>query len=150
MSGRYGADDIFVFGLGGVPLRTVGGAGSGPGEFKAPGGGAVAANGDLYVADFYNQRVQRLRPDDTFFRQWGTTGKVRIGAGNVFAADFYNHRVQKFRPDGAFLTAFGDKGEGPERLTYAMGVAVAADGSVFVTDFGNHRITKWRPGKTGG
>jgi len=35
-------------------------------------------------------------------------------------------------------------------LTYAMGVAMAADGSVFVTDFGNHRITKWRPGKTGG
>ncbi len=70
--------------------------------------------------------------------------------GNVFAADFYNHRVQKFNPDGAFLAAFGDKGEGPGRLTYAMGVAVAADGSVFVTDFGNHRVTRWRPGKTGG
>ena len=71
-------------------------------------------------------------------------------AGNVFAADFYNHRVQKFSPDGTFLTAFGDKGEGLGRLTYAMGVALAAYGSVFVTDFGNHRITKWRPGKTGG
>ena len=67
-----------------------------------------------------------------------------------YVADFYNHRVHKFSPNGAFLTTFGDKGEGPGRLTYAMGVAMAADGSVFVTDFGNHRITKWRPGKTGG
>ena len=107
MSGRYGADDIFVFGLGGVPLRTVGGAGSGPGEFKAPGGGAVAANGDLYVADFYNHRVQCLRPDGTFVRLWGTTGKVGIGAGafnyptdvalgpkgTLYVADGYNDRI---------------------------------------------------------
>ena len=48
---------------------------------RPPGGGAVAANGDLYVADFYNHRVQCLRPDGTFVRLWGTTGKVGIGAG---------------------------------------------------------------------
>ncbi len=107
MSGRYGANDIFVFGLDGVPLRTVGGAGSGPGEFKASGGGGVAANGNLYVADFYKQRVQCLRPDGTFVRQWGTTGKVRIEAGTfnyptdvalgpkgtLYDADGYNDRI---------------------------------------------------------
>ena len=43
--------------------------------------GGVAGNGNLYVADFYNQRVQCLRPDGTFVRQWGTTGKVGIGVG---------------------------------------------------------------------
>jgi predicted methyltransferase len=48
---------------------------------RPPGGGAVAAKGDLYVADFYNHRVQCLRPGGTFVRLWGTTGKVGIGAG---------------------------------------------------------------------
>lgn len=109
MSGRYGADDIFVFGLGGVPLRTVGGAGSWPDEFKAPRGGAVAANGDLYVADFYNHRVQKFSPDGAFLTAFGDKGEgpgrltyamgVAVAAdGSVFVTDFGNHRITKWRP----------------------------------------------------
>ncbi len=35
--------------------------GSGPGEFNAPGAVAVAENGDLLVADFYDHRIQKWR-----------------------------------------------------------------------------------------
>ena len=112
LSGRYGADDIFVFGLDSVPLRTV--------------GGALGPKGTLYVADGYNDRIQAFSLDGRFLGKWGgpfaaniwgpfwgwfatVTGLAVDGAGNVFAANSYNHRVQKFSPDGAFLTAFGDK-----------------------------------------
>ena len=165
MSGRYGADDIFVFGLGGVPLRTVGGAGSGPGEFKAPRGGAVAANGDLYVADFYNHRVQCLRPDGTFVRLWGTTGKVGIGAGafnyptdvalgpkgTLYVADGYNDRIQAFGVDGRFLGKWGGPFAaniwGPFRgwFVTVTGLAVDGAGNVFAADFYNHRVQKFSP-----
>ena len=108
MSGRYGANDIFVFGLDGVPLRTVGGAGSGPGEFKASGGG-VAAHGDLCVADFYNHRVHKFSPNGAFLTTFGDKGEgsgrltyamgVAMAAdGSVFVTDFGNHRITKWRP----------------------------------------------------
>ena len=108
MSGRYGADGIFVFGLDGVSLRPVGGVGSGPGEFKAS-GGAVAANGDLYAADFYNHRVHKFSPNGAFLPAFGDKGEgpgrltyamgVAVAAdGSVFVTDFGNHRITKWRP----------------------------------------------------
>ena len=55
---EYFNDRIQVFDLNGEPLRVIGTTGAGPAQFNAPGGVAVAANGDLFVADFYAQRVQ--------------------------------------------------------------------------------------------
>ena len=76
---------------------------------RPPGGGAVAANGDLYVADFYNHRVQCLRPDGAFLTAFGDKGEglgrltyamgVAVAAdGSVFVTDFGNHRITKWRP----------------------------------------------------
>ncbi len=88
-----------------LPVHT----GGGPGEFHAPGGVAVAANGDLFVADFYNQRIQKFSADGAFLTSFGGQ---RSGAGQfnhafavavadegmVFAVDFGNNRVEKWRP----------------------------------------------------
>ena len=112
----YWNDRVEVFGLDGAHRRSIGRAGSGPGEFNAPGGVAVAANGDLLIADFYNQRVQQLRADGGFAGQWGATGEVGVRAGafnyptdvalapdgTLYVADGYNDRIQAFAPDGGF------------------------------------------------
>jgi len=58
---EYFNDRVQIFTLDGTPKRIIGKAGKGPGAFSAPGGVAVAENGDLFVADFYNHRVQQLR-----------------------------------------------------------------------------------------
>ena len=71
------------YGLDGVFRRSIGQPGAGEGELSAPGGVAVAANGDLYIADFYNQRVQQLRADGAFVRQWGYTGRVGVLDGRL-------------------------------------------------------------------
>ena len=162
---EYWNDRIQVFGLVGAPRRIIGGEGSGPGQFKAPGGIAVAPNGDLYVADFHNQRIQQLRADGKFIRQWGTTGKsgiwsgefnyptdVALGAdGTLLVGDGYNDRVQVFAPDGRYLRKwggpFGLNIYGPFNGWFATvtSLAVDRDGAVFVADFYNSRIQKWRP-----
>ena len=74
-----------------------------------PPGGAVAANGDLYVADFYNHRVHKFSPNGAFLTTLGDKGEgsgrltyamgVAMAAdGSVFVTDFGNHRITKWRP----------------------------------------------------
>jgi DNA-binding beta-propeller fold protein YncE len=72
--------------------------------------GAVAADeqGNIYVADYSNNRIQKFDNNGQFLAKWGTEG---IGddqfihptaltvdlEGNVYVADFGNNRIQKFR-----------------------------------------------------
>ena len=131
-------------------------------SFSYPTDMAIAGDGNLYVADGYNDRVQAFNADGTFSHKWGgpfaaniygpfkgwfaTVTSIAIGPnGNIFVADFYNDRIQKFTPDGTFLTSFGQRGNGKGELHFPIAVAVADDGSVFVADYGNNRITKWSP-----
>ena len=77
---EYFNDHIQVFSLDGTPKRIIGKAGNGPGQFDAPGGVAIAPNGDLFVADFYNQRIQQLDANGTFVCQWGAVFVKRVVA----------------------------------------------------------------------
>ena len=131
-------------------------------SFSYPTDVALAADGRLYVADGYNDRVQVFNSDGTFSHKWGgpfaanisgpfngwfaTVTGIAIGPkGNIFVADFYNGRIQKFNPGGTFLTSFGRRGDGKGELRFPIAVSVAPDGAVFVADYGNNRITKWSP-----
>jgi sugar lactone lactonase YvrE len=60
---------IEVFDLDGKHLRTVGGPGAGPGLFDQPEDLAFDADGNLWVADGDNHRVQVLTPDGRFLRE---------------------------------------------------------------------------------
>jgi len=146
-------------------LRSIGKAGAESGEFNAPSGIAVAGNGDLFVADFYNQRIQQLDVHGVFVRQWGTTGKTGIGAevfnyptavslaadGTLYIADTYNDRVQAFAPSGVFSHKWGGplamniRGSFNGWFTTAAGITVGPQGHVFVADFYNDRVQKFKP-----
>ena len=156
----YWNDRVEIFGLDGTPRRTIGRPGRGPGEFDAPGGIAVGDNGDLFIADFYNQRVQQLRADGGFIRQWGTTRSVGIWAGEfnyptdvalsrdgtLYVADGYNDRVQAFAKDGRYLHKWGGPFAmnifGPFNGWFATTTSIALDkdSNVFVADFHSTRL----------
>lgn len=164
----YFADQIIVFSLQGEYRRSIGRPGTGPGEFTIPGGVAVAGNGDMFVAEFKNQRVQQLKTDGTFIRQWGITGEVgTLGGklryptdvaiskdGTLFVADGYNDRVLAIGSNGELLTKWG----GPFALnifgsfngwfTTITGISVGPSGNVFVADFYNDRVQKFTPDGT--
>ena len=86
------------------------------GPFNAPADVALAANGDLYIADGYgNARVHQFTAGGNLIQSWGTPGKTGPGEfhiphgvwvhtdGRVFVADRENDRVQIFSPDGEYL-----------------------------------------------
>src|SRR5436309_2955805 len=90
-----------------VYLTQWGSFGSGDGQFNTPVGVATDAAGNVYVADFYNPRIQKFTSTGTYLTQWGSfgSGNGQFGApvgvatdaaGNVFVADTENNRIQKF------------------------------------------------------
>ena len=87
----------------------LGAPGSGDGQFNDPSDIAVDADGNIFVADRGNHRIQVLTRDGDFITSFGEEGsgdgqfRNPIGidldsSGNVYVTDLSNNRVQKFRP----------------------------------------------------
>jgi uncharacterized protein (TIGR03663 family) len=127
-----------------------GGAGRGRGQFNEPRGLATDAQGNLYVVDTKNNRIQKLSPSGEVLAVWGEEGDkpgqfkdphgIAVGPdGSVYVADTWNHRIEKFDANGTFIKEW--KAEpgfwGPR------GIAVNKDGVVYVTDTGNKRIVSF-------
>lgn len=140
-------------------------AGSGDGEFKSSRHLTVDKDGNIYVADTGNNRIQKFDSRGNFIAKWGSygTGHGEFNApsgitvdreGNLYVTDSLNHRIQKFAPDGTFLKIDPDKTPKPVDTlgVYGKGLgqfyapyAVVADsrGNFYVADTFNHRIQKF-------
>ncbi|MEO6324084.1 MAG: glycosyltransferase family 39 protein, partial [Thermoanaerobaculia bacterium] len=119
------------------------------GLVKSPRGLAVAANGELFVADTGGHRVVRLDRDGKLIGAFGRKGSgdgefdqlEDIGLdreGRVVTLDSGSRRVQVFTSRGAFVRSLGqDAG-----FCSPAGFAVAPDGGVVVADTCNGRLVK--------
>lgn len=69
----------------------------------------IGPDGNVFVADFYNHRIQKFAPDGTFLTSFGQSGNgtghfnypmaVAVADdGTVFVTDFGNNRVHKWAP----------------------------------------------------
>jgi DNA-binding beta-propeller fold protein YncE len=144
-----GSHAIHVFGVAdGVPLRVVGGEGGAPLRFNWPRQVYVAPDGFVFVADWFNHRVQVLTPDLDFHGIIGAdqvsrpTG-VCANSDVVVVSDEGTHRVSVFsRSDGALLRRMARNGSGSGELSNASGVCfVHGDRHVAVADSGNNRVS---------
>lgn len=120
----------------GEVLRTFGGPGSEPGQFKLPSSLCLGPNGHLYVSDTLNWRIQKLTRDGEPVWTKGTAG-YRLGQfgrprglragpdGIVYVADAATEIVQMYDPEGQILMHFGGPGVVPGALV--LPATVAAD-----------------------
>ena len=78
-----------------------------PGWFATVTALAIDEAGNIFAADFYNNRVQKFAPDGRFLTVFGgeSPGRLRhamgvatAADGSVFVTDFGNNRVTKWRP----------------------------------------------------
>lgn len=127
-------------------LKTVGGSGSNPGQFRYPNGIRCSKDGEVFVCDTMNNRIQvfdknlnLLRviehnilgiPDDLDFDE----------DGNLYIANQSNHNIAVFTPEGTFLRTIGKLGSELGNLDNPISVAIHR-GLVYVTDCHNGRIS---------
>ncbi|PIP82616.1 MAG: 6-bladed beta-propeller [Elusimicrobia bacterium CG_4_9_14_3_um_filter_62_55] len=133
-------------------IAAWGTSGSGPGEFQEPMGVAVDAQGDLYVADSRNRRVQKFSVRGKFLAEFGGTDAFKkpvdaavAADGTLYVCDYEADRVEAFSPDGKSLLGWGEPGEGNGQFRSPAGVAVDKAGHVYVADFYNNRIQVFDP-----
>ena len=154
-------------------VRTLAGGGSGVGinggsyadgqgadaRFNYPQGIAVDAQGMVYVADTFNNRIRKITPTGTVSTLAGSGEKgfadgpsstaqfsapfgVAVDAqGMVYVADYGNERIRKISPTGIVSTLAGSgttghaDGAGSEaQFHYPYDLAVDGEGTLYVTD----------------
>ncbi|MFH0813302.1 MAG: 6-bladed beta-propeller [Pseudomonadota bacterium] len=125
-----------------------------PWYFQEPLGIALDGDGNFYVADTGNNRIQKFTSDGQFVAKWGTQGNedgeflgpsaiALDSSGYVYVVDTGNNRIQKFTTNGQFVAKWGTQGSGDGQLVEPSSFALDTSGYVYVADTGNNRIQKF-------
>jgi DNA-binding beta-propeller fold protein YncE len=125
----------------------INGAQDSPGMFMFPNGVAVASNGDVYVSDGDNRRVQVFNAKGTFLRVVDTSGVPRgialDGKQRLYVADALAHMVTVYDAKGKQITQFGERGFGPGQFNYPNDLAIDKTGRIYITDRENNQVQVW-------
>lgn len=122
----------------------------------------IDATGNIYVADQFNDRIQKWAPGavngitvaggngrgSSLNQLSGPKGIFIDATGNIYIADQNIHRIQKWAPGaaaGVTVAGGNNRGSGANQFNMPSNVFVDAAGNIFVSDQGNNRIQKWAP-----
>ena len=136
-------------------LSEFGKAGSEPGEFKEPRATALAPNGNIYVLDMGNSRIEEFTPSGHYEATFGASGKGngQLSApfgfavdskGNIWVADSGNDRIEEFNSKHEYVSQFGSEGTAGGQFKEPKAIAVTAHRTMFVVDAANNRIQKFK------
>ncbi len=126
-----------------------------PGDFARPSGLAVDREGNLYVADTLNNRIEVFDGDGKFVSTYGKEGDgpgyfsrpkgVAIDAdGHIWVADGMEDRVQVFNQDWQLLITFGGHGLLPGMFKGLVGIAIDKQNRVFTSEIFPGRVQQFR------
>jgi sugar lactone lactonase YvrE len=124
------------------------------GVFYYPTDITAAPNGDIYISDSGNNRIQKLTSAGAFLAKWDGHGSadgyftnprgIAVSPQNeVYVVDSGNNRIQKFTSDGTFLTKWGSSGSGEGQFLNPTDISIDSQGNIYISDSGNHRIQKF-------
>lgn len=131
-------------------LRTIGGppkkeGDDEPGTFARPTYVAVDHDGNVYVTDTLNSRIQIFDADGQFISTFGRAGDrpgffsrpkgVAVdGDGHVWVADSAQDNVQVYDRSGQLLAFFGDHGPFPGEFILPTGLTIDKQNRVIVAE----------------
>ncbi|HWQ31994.1 MAG TPA: BACON domain-containing carbohydrate-binding protein [Blastocatellia bacterium] len=140
-------------------------------SLNEPGGIALDAAGNLYIADTNNHRIRKVTPAGTISTVAGTgisdfggdggpatqarldtpVGLATDAQGNLYIADAGNHRIRKLTLSSGVITTIAGSGYGfggdggaavAAQFNFPTGVAIDGAGNLYISDTGNHRVRR--------
>ncbi|HYX53292.1 MAG TPA: SMP-30/gluconolactonase/LRE family protein [Candidatus Limnocylindrales bacterium] len=131
-------------------LRRIGVSGkkhtlTAPGTFSLPTNVALDREGNVYVTDTLNNRVQIFDPEGNFISMFGKHGDgpgyfarpkgIAVDSdGHIWVVDTYQDRVQVFNREGRLLIYVGGHGGYPGQFADSYGIAISKDNHVIVSE----------------
>jgi DNA-binding beta-propeller fold protein YncE len=136
-------------------LFAFGTEGDQPGQLRNPQGIALDPEGNIYIADTGNNRIQKFDRHGVFLKQLGGFGWGReqfdrpvdicASAGlDVFVADYNNERIERYDAHLNYISSYYSDDSQDETLRFGLplGVALSRHGELFVVDGENRRVLK--------
>lgn len=153
-------------------LASWGEPGSAPGQFNTPHSIAADAQGNIYVADRGNRRIQVFDGNGKFLREitidvpvdpnarpamgnkpTATTGTMSPGAPwtvcitpgphqVLFASDAFPGRIYKLSLEGKVLGVFGESGKQLKQFGWIHEIACPSENEIYVAELLNWRVQK--------
>ena len=106
----------------------------GDGNLSSPIGITSDQEGNIIVADTYNNRLQFFRRDGSFIRFPSSSPfSFTFSFSFSFLSLFCSNSIDVFRK-------VGTRGSGERRFLQPTGLACDVDGTLYVLDTGNHRV----------
>lgn len=126
-------------------LRTMGKRGDAEGDFNFPTNVAVDADGNVYVVDTGNFRVQIFDTSGNFIRSIGRLGDtpgsfarpkgIAIDSeGHIYVVDTAYQNFQIFDREGRILLFVGEAGNGPGKFKLPAGMTIDKNDKIYVID----------------
>jgi DNA-binding beta-propeller fold protein YncE len=144
--------NVKIFDLDGRKIGAIGGAPGGDfGQFSYPTMAVVDGEGNVYISDTMNSRVQKFDPDGKFVASFGQLGSnwgefdkpkgVALDSfGNLYVVDSGWSNVQIFNQKRQVLLFFGGRGPVPGMMKNPISIAIDKKNRIYIGDYLNHRI----------
>lgn len=126
-----------------------GNQGTEPGQFQRP-SGVVWRDGEVYVVDAFNNRVQLFKDDGTFvgvlddkdYELQYPYDVTKGPDGSLYIVEHKAGRVSHLSPEGRLLGRFGTSGRSKGQFMTPWGLAFRGQSRIVVADTGNRRVVE--------
>ncbi len=144
--------NIFRYDLNDHQLKgKFGSRGSTDSQFNYPTNVYIAGNGNIFVTDALNFRIQIFSAKGKFLKKFGSAGDnpgyfarprgVAVDSdGNIYIVDGLFDNIQIFDKDFRLLMAFGGPGSGYGQFWLPAGIYIDPNDTIYVSDTYNKRV----------